>query len=172
MGAAPTAAWLRLNSIVLSWILGTISLDLHDLVRNTPSSRGAWLALEGQFLGNAEARALRFDATFRTFVQGDLSVSEFCRQMKGMADSLGDLGWPLEDRILVLNVLRGLSDRYSYLWTWITRQRPFPTLQVCDNLVMEEIAQGLQPGSTSASRSSSSSTALVATPPPRLAPPP
>jgi hypothetical protein len=32
--------------------------------------------------------------------------------MKTMADSLGDLGWPVEDRILVLNVLRGLSDRY------------------------------------------------------------
>ena len=49
--AVQTSAWLRLDSIVLSWILGTISLDLHDLVRNTPSARGAWLALEGQFLG-------------------------------------------------------------------------------------------------------------------------
>ncbi|XP_021321304.1 uncharacterized protein LOC110437249 [Sorghum bicolor] len=173
-GAVPTPSWLRLDSVVLSWILGTISLDLHDLVRNTPSARGAWLALEGQFLGNAEARALRLDASFRTFVQGDLSVSEYCRQMKGMADSLGDLGWPVEDRILVLNVLRGLSDRYSYLRTWITRQRPFPTfLQVRDDLVMEELTQGLQPGSTSASgSSSSSSTALAATPPPRPAAPP
>ena len=93
--------------------------------------------------------------------------------MKGMADSLGDLGWPVEDRILVLNVLRGLSDRYSYLRTWITRQRPFPTfLQVRDDLVMEELTQGLQPGSTFAPESSSSLTALAATPPPRPAPPP
>jgi len=68
-----------------------------------------------------------------------------------MADSLGDLGWPVEDRILVLNVLRGLSDRYSYLRTWITRQRLFPIfLQVRDDLVMEELTQGLQPGSTPA----------------------
>jgi len=71
-GAVPTPLWLRLDSVVLSWILGTISLDLHDLVRNTPSARGAWLALEGQFLGNAEARALRLDTNFRTFVQGDI----------------------------------------------------------------------------------------------------
>jgi hypothetical protein len=102
---------------VLSWILGTISVDLHDFVRNTTSARQAWLALEGQFLGNAEARALRLDASFRTFVQGDLVVGEFCRKMKAMADSLGDLGWPVEDRILVLNVLRGLSDRYAHLRT-------------------------------------------------------
>ena len=59
--------------------------------------------------------------------------------MKGMADSLSDLAWPMEDRILVLDVLRGLSDRCSYLGTWINRQRPFPTfLQVRDDLVLEE----------------------------------
>ncbi|XP_066374936.1 uncharacterized protein [Miscanthus floridulus] len=173
--AARTPSWLRLDSIVLSWILGTISLDLHDLVRSTPEStaRRAWLALEGQFLGNAEARALRLDASFRTFVQGDLSVGEYCRKMKTMADSLGDLGWAVEDRILVLNVLRGLNERYSHLRTWITRQWPFPTfLQVRDDLVMEELTQGITPGSLPAPGSSSSSTALAATPPPRPSAPP
>ena len=142
--AAQTPLWLRLDSVVLSWILLTISLDLHDLVRNSLDARRAWLALEGQFLGNAEARALHLDASFRTFVQGDLSDGDFRRRMNGMADSLGDLGWPVEDRILVLNVLRGLSDRYAHLRTWIIRQRLFPTfLQVRDNHVMEELAQGL-----------------------------
>jgi hypothetical protein len=36
---AQSPSWLRLDSIVLSWIIGTISLDLHDLVRNTPDAR-------------------------------------------------------------------------------------------------------------------------------------
>ena len=86
---------------------------------------------------------MRLDVSFRTFVQGDLSIGEFCRQMKGIADSVGDLGWPMEDRILVLNVFRVLSDRYAHLRTWITRQRPFHTfLQVRDDLVMEELTQG------------------------------
>ena len=98
--AVQTPSWLRLDSIMLSWILGTISLSLHDLVHNSADARRAWLALEGQFLGNAEARALHLDASFRTFVQGNLSISDFCRRMKGMADSLDDLGWPMEDRIL------------------------------------------------------------------------
>jgi hypothetical protein len=114
-GMAPTAAWVRLDSIVLTWIVGTISVDLHSLLRNLPHARAAWLAIEGQFLGNAEARALRLDAAFRIFVQGDLSVSEYCRKMKTMADSLGDLGCPVEDRMLVLNVLCGVSDRYTHL---------------------------------------------------------
>jgi hypothetical protein len=45
--AAQTPSWLCLDSIVLSWIIGTISLDLHDLVRNMADARQAWLALEG-----------------------------------------------------------------------------------------------------------------------------
>ena len=101
--------WLRLDSVALSWIFGTISLDLQDLVRtHGGTARQAWVALEGQFLGNAEFRALQLDATFRTFEQGDLSVGEFCWRMKGMADALHDLGCPVPDRVLVLNVLRGL----------------------------------------------------------------
>ena len=48
-------AWLRLDSVALSWIFGTISLDLQDLVRTHGGTAWqAWVALEGQFLGNAE----------------------------------------------------------------------------------------------------------------------
>jgi uncharacterized membrane protein YgcG len=159
---APAAAWVRLDSIVLTWIMGTISGDLHSLLRNLPHARAVWLAIKGQFLGNAEARPLHLDAAFRTFVQGDLTVSEYCRKMKAMADSLGDLGCPVEDRNLVLNVLRSLSDRYTHLRSLIMRQRPFPTfLQVCDNLALEEITLGAQATLISGPGSSSSSTALA-----------
>ena len=90
---ARDVAWLRLDSVAMSWIFGTISLDLQDLVRtHGGTARQAWVALEGQFLGNAEYRALQLDATFRTFEQADLSVGEFCRRIMGMADTLHDLG--------------------------------------------------------------------------------
>ncbi|XP_021309125.1 uncharacterized protein LOC110432670 [Sorghum bicolor] len=148
-GAVPTPSWLRLDSVILSGFWG----------------RSPWTSTTSP--GSAARRELLH------LRPGDLSISEYCRQMKGMADSLDDLGWPVEDRILVLNVLRGLSDRYSYLRTWITRQRPFPTfLQVSDDLIMEELTQGLQPGSTPTPGSSSSSTALAATLPPCPAAPP
>jgi hypothetical protein len=47
--------------------------------------------------------------------------------MKGMADSLRDLGEPVTDRTLVLNLLRGLSPRYGHLKALIKRTVPFPT---------------------------------------------
>jgi hypothetical protein len=41
----------------MSWISGTISLDLQDIVRSPdPTACGMWLALETQFLGNAQTR--------------------------------------------------------------------------------------------------------------------
>jgi hypothetical protein len=158
---ARDVAWLRLDSVAMSWIFGTISLDFQDLFRtHGGTARQAWVALEGQFLGNAEYRTLQLDATFRTFVQGDLSVGEYCRRMKSMADALHDLGDPVSDRVLVLNVLRGLSSTYDHLKCWIARQRPFPTfLQVLDDLALEEITRGLTSGSFSPNPA-----ALVATP--------
>ena len=78
-----------------------------------------------------------------------------------MADALHDLGCPVSDRVLMLNILRGLSSTYDHLKGWIARQRPFPTfLQVRDDLALEEITRGLAPGS-----SSPTPTAFVAAPP-------
>jgi hypothetical protein len=51
--------WRRRDCIVMSWISGTISLDLQDIVRTPdPTARVMWLSLETQFLGNAQTRAL------------------------------------------------------------------------------------------------------------------
>jgi hypothetical protein len=99
-----------------------------------------WLGLEQQFLGNKETRALLLDAEFRTFVQGNLSISDYCHRLKSMADQLADLGEPVRDRTLVLNVIRGLNERFSYLGALIQRQRPFPTFaEVKSDLRLAEI---------------------------------
>jgi hypothetical protein len=130
-----------MDSVVLSWLHGTITVELQDIIRDQADiARQAWLALEDQFLGNRDARALHLDAQFHLFSQGDLSVGEYCRQMKGLADSLRDLGEPVADRTLVLNLLRGLSPRYGHLKALIKRSVPFPTFHAVRNeLLLEEL---------------------------------
>jgi len=119
---ARDGVWLHLDSIVVCWIFGTLTPNLQDIIRMPGvTARQAWLALEGQFLGNAEARALLLDESFRSFKQGDLSVGEYCRKMKGMADALHDLGCPVSDRVFVLQVLRGLNSNFDFLKTCIPR---------------------------------------------------
>jgi hypothetical protein len=83
---------------------------------------------------------LHLDAQFHQFSQGDLDVGEYCHQMKGLADSLCDLGEPVADRTLVLNLLCGLSPCYGHLKALIKRTMPFPTFHVVRNEhLLEEI---------------------------------
>ena len=122
-------AWARMDCVVVSWLFNTISADLLDVVHEPDglSARAAWLGIEQQFLNNRESRAMLLDAEFRTLTQGALSIDDFCRKMKGMADALADLGEPVPDRTLVLNVLRGLNERFQFMAQLVTRQRPFPS---------------------------------------------
>jgi hypothetical protein len=112
--------WARLDSIVVTWILGTLSPELHEIVREpTKTARQAWLAIKAQLLGNNESRVLQLDARFRAFKQGDLSVT---------------------DRHLVLNLLQGLNKRFDHMKIFITRSQPFPSFHtVCNDLELEEI---------------------------------
>jgi hypothetical protein len=133
--------WIWMDSVVLNWISNSISTDLHQVVREHGCMmRHLWLAIENQFLGNCEQRTLHLDAAFRTFVQGDLSINEYCRKFKVMADGLADLGAPIEDRILIINILSGLNQRFEHVGSIIRRYSPFLNfLKVRDDLLLEEI---------------------------------
>jgi hypothetical protein len=115
--------------------------DLHQVVQEHGcTTHQLWLAIENQFLSNREQRTLHLDATFRNFVQGDLSVVEYCLKFKTMADGLTDLGSPVEDRILVHNILQGLNQCFKYMGSIIRRYLPFLNfLKVRDDLLLEEI---------------------------------
>jgi hypothetical protein len=133
--------WIQMDSVVLNWISNSISADLHQVVRERDcTTRHLWLAIENQFFDNCEQRTLHLDAVFRTFVQGDLSVNEYCHKFKAMANGLTDLGTPVEDRILILNILRGLKQRFEHIGSIIRRYSPFSNfLKVQDDLLLEEI---------------------------------
>jgi hypothetical protein len=81
-----------MDVVVLCWLTNTITVDLQEVVQKRGRlARNLWLALENQFLGNCETCTLHLDATFYNFVQGDLSVTEYCHKFKGMADALAKL---------------------------------------------------------------------------------
>lgn len=57
-----------------------------------------------------------------------------------MADSLCDLGEPVTDRTLVLNLLCGLSPQYVHLKALIKQIVPFPTFHAgCNEHLLEEL---------------------------------
>jgi hypothetical protein len=89
----PSACCARLDNTMVTWILGTLSPELYEIVwEPTETACQAWLTIEAQFLGNTESHVLQLDARFRAFKQGDLSVSDYCCRMNGMVDDLRALG--------------------------------------------------------------------------------
>jgi hypothetical protein len=149
--AVPASAdWARMDCVVRTWLFGTITDDLADTVsEHRASARDIWLAIESQFLGNQATRALYADADFRTFSQGDLSVVDYCRQYKHKAQDLRDLGEPISDRTLVLNIIRGLNERFAAIGLHLCRTNPLPSfLQVRADLQIEELTMAKTPPAT------------------------
>ncbi|XP_062230074.1 uncharacterized protein LOC133927645 [Phragmites australis] len=148
--------WARMDCVVLTWLYGSISVELLEIVMSASSTACiVWRDLEHQFLGNLEQRALNLSAEFHCFVQGDLSVTDYCRRLKRMADGLADLGEPVTDRTIVLMLLKGLNERFCHLQTILPLQKPFPTfVEARSQLLLEEITRD--------SRSSGASTAFLA----------
>jgi hypothetical protein len=65
--------------------------------------------------------------------------------MKGLANSLRDLGEPVADHTLVLNLLRGLIPRYGYLKALIKRIVPSPPFHAMRNeLLLEELTMTIE----------------------------
>jgi hypothetical protein len=65
---------------------------------------------------------------------------EYCRRYKKLAEDLHDLGEPVSDRTLVLNIVRGLNERFQALGLHLRHTNPLPSfLQVRDDLALEEL---------------------------------
>jgi hypothetical protein len=130
-----------MDSVILNRISNSISADLHQVVQERGCTvRHLWLTIENQFLGNHEHCTLHLDAAFHTFVQGDLSVNENYRKFKAMVDGLANLGAPVDDRILILNILQGLNQCFKHVGSIIWCYSPFSNfLNVRDDLLLEEL---------------------------------
>jgi hypothetical protein len=139
--ASTDPGWIRMDTVVLNRISNSISTDLHQVVRERGcTTRHLWLTIENQFFSNRENRTLHLDDVFHIFVQGDLSVNEYCRKFKAMTDGLADLGASVDDRILILNILRRLNQRFEHVCSIIRCYSPFPNfLKARDDLLLEEL---------------------------------
>jgi hypothetical protein len=124
----------------VSWIYLTVSKTIRDMVfHRRATAFSAWNAVRGLFLNNASQRAVYALQDFHTLQQGDLSVHDYCYKLKRLADTLTDVGHPITDQDLVVNALRGLSDKFTNALGVINAMNPLPSfLWVHSYLVQDE----------------------------------
>jgi hypothetical protein len=133
--------WDRMDCVVKSWILGSLTDDLAEIISSQGgTARDTWLAVESQFLGNREMHAIQLETRFRNFIQGDLSIAKYCRRLKKMTDDLDALRVVVTDCTLVLNVICGLNERFTHVGALLHHARSFPSfLDAREDLTLEEL---------------------------------
>ncbi|XP_037466340.1 uncharacterized protein LOC119338146 [Triticum dicoccoides] len=137
-----SAVWRNDDLTIVLWMYGVISEELQEVVVSpTSTAYDVWTQLHLLFRDNQPGRAIILGAEFRNTVQGDLSIAEYSRRLKGLADALGDVGERVSDQSLTLQLIRGLNRRFQVMATLLPMQEPFPTfVQARSRLLLEEIS--------------------------------
>jgi hypothetical protein len=132
--------WTQIDHCIVSWIYLTVSKTIRDMVfHRRATALSAWQAVRGLFLNNASQRTVYALQDFHNLQQGDLSVHDYCCRLKRLADTLNDVGHPITDQDLVVNLLRGLSSKFSNALGVVTAMNLLPTfLWVHSYLLQEE----------------------------------
>lgn len=167
---APTGdddtAWHKRDAIVKLWLYGTITKPLFkSTFQKGGSAHDVWTRIENQFRNNKEARVMQLDSELRSKEIGDLSINEYCQQLKSTADLLANLDSPVADKTLVMYMLNGLNEKFDYVLNVIKHQKPFPSFDDAKSMLEMEETRLKKTKKVTASHNdhASSSTALLAT---------
>ncbi|XP_031276878.1 uncharacterized protein LOC116135312 [Pistacia vera] len=77
------------------------------------NSTEIWFALENEFITNSKARALHFKNLLQTTQKGNLSVGDYVKKMKEIAENLSASGMVIADEDLLQYVLDGLGPKFD-----------------------------------------------------------
>ncbi|CAO1948030.1 unnamed protein product [Urochloa humidicola] len=132
--------WAMIDECIVNWLYTTISADLLNAVMETDDTAlSVWTAIEELFHDNRLTRAVHLESEFRSLMQGDLPVLEYCSQLKVLARKLADVGHPVRKDNQVVNLLRGLNPRLRHMISSIQAQDPLPSFRkVRSQLRLEE----------------------------------
>lgn len=164
VSATDPALWSRLDAIVLQWIYGTISNDLlHTILMPDSTAQQAWERLQNIFQDNKHSRAVYLENQFSQVRQDNFpSITAYCQELKMLSDQLSNVGAPVSNQRLVLQLITGLNESYDGVATFIQQSDPLlPFYEARSRLILEETRKAKQ-----AALAASSPTALAATPGP------
>ncbi|GAA0184334.1 hypothetical protein LIER_31622 [Lithospermum erythrorhizon] len=104
--------WATLDATVLKWIYATISSDLlHTIIQPGLTALDAWK-------DNESSRTVTLEQDFSSTNMADFaSTSAYCQRLKNLADQLKNVGAPVANSRLVLQMVSGLTEAYNGVGT-------------------------------------------------------
>ncbi|KAJ9557494.1 hypothetical protein OSB04_012108 [Centaurea solstitialis] len=145
---APT--WNRIDAIVKQWIYGTISKYLlHSIIENGgATAQELWTRLEDIFQDDQQTdrriRVVNVQEQFEIARPGDFrNTFDYCRHVRQVSDQLPNLGNPIPEQEIDLQLISGLRDsnKYNPITTSFNEAR--------DRLLLEETRLERQDAPTS-----------------------
>ncbi|XP_003526005.1 uncharacterized protein LOC114416126 [Glycine soja] len=100
----------------------------------------AWNRLRDIFQDNKHSRAVTLEYDFtHTTMEAFSSVSAYCQHLNSLSDQLKNIGFPVDNSRLVLQLVSGLTEPYKGVATLICQSDPLPQFyQAQSMLVLEE----------------------------------
>jgi Reverse transcriptase (RNA-dependent DNA polymerase)/gag-polypeptide of LTR copia-type/Integrase core domain/GAG-pre-integrase domain/Retrotransposon gag protein len=152
--AAEVNAWVKCNSMVISWIFNSLHKELHDSVAYIETAFELWTDLEDRFSQGNAPRVHQLKREIALAQQGLLSVPAFFTKLKGLWDELSTYTnvprctcgaakvFTIElEKEKIHQFLMGLSDNFSTIRTQILATEPLPNLSRVYALVCQDEKQ-------------------------------
>ncbi|XP_074287645.1 uncharacterized protein LOC141612793 [Silene latifolia] len=147
--------WETLDATVLQWIYATVSTDLLEtIVEEETTAKECWDRIRDIFQDNQHSRAVTLEQEFSHTAMADFpNASVYCQRLKSLSDQLKNVGAPVSNNRLVLQMVSGLTDAYQNVGSIIRQRNPLPKFyQARSMLTLEEA--GLAKIATTGSNSS------------------
>ena len=145
LGAAPTAAdlktfkeWHEKARKVMYWLSVSVSDSMIVHIQDAETPKEAWDTLVKLYSTNTTARKMQLKQELHNVQRNKLSINEYAMKVKGLADSLGSIGAPVDDEDLVSVTLNGLGREYAQFRTSIGVRETFPDFQELVALLLSE----------------------------------
>ncbi|GKE62825.1 hybrid signal transduction histidine kinase M, partial [Tanacetum coccineum] len=159
--------WNRLDSLVKVWIYGTISTSLlQTVLKKNVTAKDVWKSLKDLFHDNKDARVMELQEELRSLELGNLTISEYFKKIKMVADLLLNIESLVDEKTLVMHAINGLGEKYEQVAGIIRHKKTRPTLlETRSMLLLEESRLNRRDArsQTHHNDTSSSPTILIAT---------
>ncbi|XP_021756089.1 uncharacterized protein LOC110721249 [Chenopodium quinoa] len=140
--------WKRLDAIVKQWIYSTISKDLvNTIMKAGATAQELWTRLEELFHDNKHTRAVYLEEQFsNTKLEHYTNMSDYCKQIKILADQLANVDCPVSDRKMVMQLIAGLTEgEYDTVAAIVSQSEPTPSFNKARSMfLLEETRKNTQ----------------------------
>ncbi|GKD17078.1 ribonuclease H-like domain-containing protein, partial [Tanacetum coccineum] len=131
---------LKVENIVLSWILFTLSdsLQARIVVARPRSAKEAWGMISDLVKDNKRSRTNALKAELRPIKLGDQSMESYFQKIDSIVTILTSLDARVNDEDLVHYALEGLPDTYNQVCGYMHWKDTFPDLKTVRSLLITE----------------------------------